>query len=69
MNLKTEMYSALAADVEDPYDTSTAFNEHLMSKLQLYDKLVICGQARSHVVKFTMEDILKYYPLGKSGVS
>ena len=65
-NLKTEMYSALAAEVEDPDDPETAFNEQLMSKLQLYDKLVISGQARSHVVKSTMEDILKNYLLGRS---
>ena len=60
-NLRTEMYSALSADVEDPLDISTAFNHKLMSKLRLSDKIIICGQARSHVVKFTVLDILKYW--------
>ena len=57
-NLRTEMYSALSADVEDPEDITTAFNDKLMSKLRISDQVIICGQARSHVVKFTLLDIL-----------
>ena len=60
-NLRTEMYSALSADVEDPEDPATAFNDKLMSKLRISDQVIICGQARSHVVKFTVLDILKYW--------
>ena len=60
-NLRTEMYSALSADVEDPEDIATAFNNKLMSKLRISDQVIICGQARSHVVKFTVLDILKYW--------
>ena len=60
-NLRTEMYSALSADVEDPEDPKTAFNDELMSRLRISDKVIICGQARSHVVKYTLIDILKYW--------
>ena len=47
--------------MEDPADPSTAFNEQLMSKLRISDQIYICGQAKSHVVKFTLLDILKYW--------
>jgi len=53
------MYSSLQADVEDPSDPETAFNEQLMSRLRLSDRVLICGQALSHVVKYTVEDIVK----------
>ena len=32
-----------------------------MSKLRITDQVIICGQARSHVVKYTVLDILKYW--------
>ena len=60
-NLRTDMYSALSAEVEDPLDSKTSFNYKFMSKLGLSDKILICGQARSHVVKYTVLDILRYW--------
>lgn len=45
-NLRTEMYSALAADVEDPTDPTTALNTKLISKLRTLDRIYVCGQAR-----------------------
>ena len=60
-NLRSEMYSVLSADVEDPKDPSTAFNQKLFSQLCISDQVIICGQARSHVVKYTVLDLLKYW--------
>ena len=60
-NLKTEMYSVLSAIVEDPKDPKTAFNEKILSRLLISDKVIICGPARSHVVKYTLQDILEYW--------
>lgn len=41
---------------------TTAFDVELFSQLRVADKLLICGQASSHCVKFTVEDLLKYWP-------
>lgn len=61
MNLLTEMYSAIAADVPVPSDPSTHMNHALLSELNQYKKLVICGQALSHCVNFTTRDILAHW--------
>eukprot|EP00600_Ochromonadales_sp_CCMP1393_P010544 CAMPEP_0175007414 /NCGR_PEP_ID=MMETSP0005-20121125/6394_1 /TAXON_ID=420556 /ORGANISM="Ochromonas sp., Strain CCMP1393" /LENGTH=945 /DNA_ID=CAMNT_0016262845 /DNA_START=27 /DNA_END=2864 /DNA_ORIENTATION=+ len=57
-NLRTEMYSALQAEVEDPTDQSTALNTELLSMLKISDKLLICGQAMSHCVNYTTRDLI-----------
>jgi nicotinamidase/pyrazinamidase len=59
-NCLTEMYSALAADV--PVSKETAFNEELLRSLQTTDRLIVCGQAMSHCVNFTVRDIVKKWP-------
>ena len=41
MNCRTEMYSALGADVEDPEDNITALNEDLLSMLKISDQVGI----------------------------
>ena len=58
-NLRTEMYSVLSALVVDTNDPTTRFNEKLMSQLNISDKVIVCGHARSHVVKYTLQDICK----------
>lgn len=59
-HLLTEMYSALAADV--PVSKDTAFNETLQSSLEQSDRLIVCGQAMSHCVNYTMRDIVNHWP-------
>ena len=61
-NCKTELYSFLEAEVEDPADVSTAFDVTLLNQLKSASKVIICGQASSHCVKFTVEDLLKSWP-------
>jgi hypothetical protein len=39
MNNDTEMYSALAAEVEIPSDKRTLMNEQLLDQLKTYDKV------------------------------
>ena len=58
MNCLTEMYSAIAAEVPLANDPSTDLNYSLLNKLNRADKVVICGQALSHCVNYTMRDIL-----------
>jgi hypothetical protein len=44
-NLYTEMYSALAAEVEDPTDPTTGMDFDLLAELKIADKILVCGQA------------------------
>jgi nicotinamidase-related amidase len=59
-NLLTEMYSALAADV--PVCSATKFNDELQKTLLKSDRLVVCGQAMSHCVNYTLRDIVNNCP-------
>jgi len=60
-HLLTEMYSALEADV--PVSGRTAFNEPLFdSLLRGSDRLLVCGQAMSHCVNYTVRDIVSRWP-------
>ncbi|KAJ1419803.1 hypothetical protein B484DRAFT_433674, partial [Ochromonadaceae sp. CCMP2298] len=62
-NLRTEMYSALMAEVEDSADPSTALNTELLNSLKISDRILICGQALSHCVNATTRDLIDH--LGK----
>ena len=56
-NLFTENYSILKADVPDPSDPSTQLNTELLSVLQEADEIIIAGEALSHCVKSSIEDV------------
>ncbi len=56
-NFKTEHYSAIKADVEDPDDSSTELNKKLLQNLEEADEILFAGEASSHCLKFTVEDI------------
>ena len=53
----TESYSALQAEVPDPEDSTTMINSGLIKTLQNSDVILIAGEALSHCVKATVEDI------------
>jgi nicotinamidase-related amidase len=57
LNMWTEHYSALKADVEDPDDPATALNEKLIKRLREADVVAISGQALSHCVANTVKDL------------
>jgi len=57
-NCLTEMYSAIGADVEID-DPRTKKNPILLAELLSGDQLIVCGQALSHCVAFTVRDIVK----------
>lgn len=57
LNIWTEHYSALKADVEDPGDPSTMLNEKLINRLHEADIMVISGQALSHCVANSVRDL------------
>jgi len=56
-NFKTEHYSAVQADVPDPADPSTMLNQRLIKTLEEADTIILAGEALSHCLKFTVEDI------------
>ena len=58
--LWTEMYSALCAEV--PVNGATNWNDRLAQSLLPHhtaDRLLVCGQALSHCVNYTVRDLLK----------
>jgi nicotinamidase-related amidase len=56
-NVFTENYSVLQADVPDPSDPTTQINTALLDVLQEADEIIISGEALSHCVKSSIEDI------------
>lgn len=61
-NPYTEHYSAIAAEVVDPSDTSTQINAALINTLENdCDTLLIAGEAQSHCVRATVNDIIKNF--------
>lgn len=59
MNLYTEMYSAIEADVPVPSDYRTKRNTELLAELEKARKLFVCGEALSHCVNYTVRDIVQ----------
>jgi nicotinamidase-related amidase len=57
-NCLTEMYSAIMAEIPIPDDPSTHLNSGLLRRLQSSKQLVVCGQALSHCVNFTVRDLV-----------
>lgn len=64
-NTFTEHYSALQAEVPDAADPETLLNRALLAALDTADLLVIAGEASSHCVKATTEDIVDNLPGGR----
>jgi nicotinamidase-related amidase len=61
-NFYTEHYSAIAAEVVDPADPSTQINSSLISTLENdCDVLLVAGEAQSHCVRSTVNDIIKNF--------
>ena len=57
MNLLTENFSAIEAEVPLESDPLTKKNEKFLQKLRDCSKLIVVGQARSHCVRYTVEHI------------
>ncbi len=61
LNIWTEHYSALQADVPDPTDPNTQLNTRLIETLKRADRIVLSGQALSHCVANTIRDIANHF--------
>jgi len=56
-NFWTEHYSAVQADVPDPNDPDTMLNTRLIETLERADIIILAGEARSHCLANTVNDI------------
>ena len=56
-NVYTEHYGAIEAEVPDPKDPSTQINTDLIDALLLADTIIVAGEAGSHCLKTTIEQI------------
>jgi nicotinamidase-related amidase len=56
-NVLTEHYGALMAEVPTPKDPSTQLNGRFLAMLQEADMIVVAGEASSHCVKATIEQV------------
>jgi nicotinamidase/pyrazinamidase len=68
-NLLTEMYSAMQADVPVTHDTNwnTTLLDSLLTSAKTNNanhnhRLLICGQAMSHCVNYTVRDLVRHWP-------
>jgi nicotinamidase-related amidase len=59
-NIWTESFSALKAVIPDPADQATQLNLAVLEMLAQSDRLLIAGQASSHCVKETINDVLQF---------
>lgn len=63
-NIWTESFSALKAVIPDPGDPATELNQPFLDMLAKSDTVLVAGQASSHCVKETVEDILRFGAAG-----
>jgi len=60
-NSLTEHYSGLKAEVARDDDQATLLNQGLLDELSNFDRVVLCGQAKSHCVNFTVRDLADHW--------
>ena len=56
------MYSALKAEVEIAEDPETCLNAGMIARLGSKERVLVCGQAQSHCVNFTVRDLVAHWP-------
>jgi len=66
MNVWTENYSALQAEVPDPADRDTELNLPLVRTLDEAERIVVAGEASSHCVRATVEHLVANLPSGRA---
>lgn len=61
MNNYTEMYSIIRAEVPIESDKLTKTNVDLCNALGKAEKVVVCGQAKSHCVNYSVRDLVRIW--------
>jgi nicotinamidase-related amidase len=62
LNPWTEHYSAIRAEVPDPDAPDTLTNDALLDRLAAAGEILVAGEAGSHCVKATVEDLVEFRP-------
>lgn len=62
LNPFTEHFGIFEAQVPMGGDPDTQLNTQLLAQLGEYDRILVCGEARSHCVATSIRQILKYAP-------
>lgn len=52
-------------EAEVPVNGETSFNQSLLESLKKTDKLLVCGQAMSHCVNYTLSNIVEHWDKDK----
>ncbi|HIW36789.1 MAG TPA: hypothetical protein IAA30_07385 [Candidatus Treponema faecavium] len=65
LNFRTEHYSAIQAEVPDPHDTQTRTNFAFIENIKDADTIVFAGEALSHCVANTLQDLSQHIPYSK----
>jgi nicotinamidase/pyrazinamidase len=63
----TEHYSAVLAEVPDPQDKDTQLNTDFIAHLGQAERIYVAGEAGSHCVKATVEDIARQFGPARRG--
>jgi nicotinamidase/pyrazinamidase len=58
-------FNQCVKEAEVPINRETSFNVTLMESLQTSDRLLVCGQAMSHCVNYTLSSIVDRWDKGK----
>jgi len=64
-NNRTEMYSALKAEVLVDGDRTADLDTDLIDFLARHDRVLCCGEAKSHCVNYSVRDLLSGWPKGR----
>mmetsp|Transcript_12903 Transcript_12903/g.23257 ORF Transcript_12903/g.23257 Transcript_12903/m.23257 type:complete len:292 (+) Transcript_12903:158-1033(+) len=64
-NSYTEHYSVFRAEVVRLGDPATALNSSLIERLRRHERVLVCGQAKSHCVNFTVRDLVNHWPTNR----
>mmetsp|Transcript_22779 Transcript_22779/g.59457 ORF Transcript_22779/g.59457 Transcript_22779/m.59457 type:complete len:628 (+) Transcript_22779:69-1952(+) len=64
-NNRAEMYSALKSEVSVPDDPTTDFDRELVDTLAKHQKVLCCGEAKSHCVNWSTRHLLECWPKGR----
>jgi nicotinamidase/pyrazinamidase len=62
INPLTEHFSAFKAEMPLTDDATTALNTPLMLQLLQYSKVLVCGEAKSHCVNYSVRDLVSFWP-------
>lgn len=61
-NLYTEHYSIFKANVPYPNAPETDLNQQLIQVLNKFDNVILIGEAQTHCVKYSLNDLCTYVP-------